>query len=222
MAERTHCRKKLGAPKRNYRIPSCCLLGAGISRPLRAAAGLAPLAHCRWPARPPGDGGAARSISPPARPLPFHSAPSTRRRLVSPARSPLAGERSPPACAAFRLTPPLAATRLPPLLHAATEPRPCAPPQPSPVCAPPLPSPASAPPQLRRPARRRCPHQPARRSSHWPCARRRSREISHSQRSAPLAARARERRSWRGGVDGSEWWSYGSVGLLGGCWVGWV
>ena len=49
-------------------------------------------------------------------------------------------------------------------------------------------------------------------------ARRRFGEASHSL----LAARARERRSWRGGVDGSEWWSYGSVGLLGGCWVGWV
>jgi len=81
---------------------------------------------------------AARSPSPPARPLPSHSAPSTRRRLVSPARSPLAGERSPPACATFRLTPPLATTRLPPLLHAAPEPRPCAPPQPSSACAPPL------------------------------------------------------------------------------------
>jgi len=88
---------------------------------------------------------AARSPSQPARPLPSHSAPSTRRRLVSPARFPLAGERNAPACAAFRLTPPLAATRLPPLLHAAPEPRPCAPPQPSSACAPPLPSPACAP-----------------------------------------------------------------------------
>ena len=134
---------------------------------------------------------ATRCPSPPACPLPSHSAPSTHRRLVSPARSPLAGERSAPACATFRLTPPLAATRLPPLVHATPEPRPYAPPQPSSVCAPQLPSPASALPQLRRPARCRCPRWPVRCSSH-----------SHSRRSAPLAARARERRRWIGGVDG--------------------
>ena len=125
MAERTHCRKKLGAPKRNYRIPSCCLLGAGISRPLRAAAGLAPLAHCRWPARPPGDGSrrAPAAVSFGAE----HPPPSSLARTLS------AGRRTQRAClrsipahaAAGRNTPAAAPTRGPgasPLRAAAATP----------------------------------------------------------------------------------------------------
>ena len=179
MAERTHCHKKLGAAKRNYRIPSCCLLGAGISRPLRAAAGLAPLAHCRWPARPPGDGSRRAQPLPTRAPAAVsfgaeHPPPSSLARTLS------AGRRTQPArlrsipahATAGRNAPAAAPTRGPGA---------------SPLRA------AAALVGLRPAA---APTGPARAADPGRSRTRRSR------RSAPLAARARERRSWIGGVDG--------------------
>ena len=163
MAERTHCRKKLGAPKRNYRITSCCLLGAGISRPLRAAAGLAPLAHCRWPARPPGDGSRRAQPLPTRAPAAVsfgaeHPPPSSLARTLSAGRrTQRARLRSIPAhAAAGRNAPATAPTRghgASPLrtaaalvgLHAAAALAGQRTAAASPACAPPLPSPASAP-----------------------------------------------------------------------------
>jgi len=114
------------------------LLGAGISRPLRAAAGLAPLAHCRWPARTPGDGSRRAQPLPTRAPADVsfgaeHPPPSSLARTLS------AGRRTQRAClrsipahtAAGRNAPAAAPTRGP----GASSLRP---PQPSSACAPPL------------------------------------------------------------------------------------